>query len=177
MTGGTFDVTIHSLENGKSLDLVGMDKLHIDEQEIYFEKPGMSVTLNGIAQGYITDRVTELLKTEGLSNVLVELGEKRAIGGHPSGRPWFLALNNTQAPVPLTDKALATSVAYSPNTQEPHIYMPLTGHYAQKHKMVSVLANTATMADSLSTGFMALSQRRIQSIQKTCSEEINVFTS
>lgn len=168
MTNGAFDVTVKPLEDGGALDLVGMDKLHIERSAIRFEKPGMAVTLNGIAQGYITDRITELLKSEGLSNVLVELGEKRAIGGHPSGRPWLLSLNNHDA-VPLRDKALATSAAHSPNTGQNHIYVPASGEYADKQNAISVLADNAAMADALSTGFMSLEQRKIQTIEKRYS--------
>ena len=35
----------------------------------------MSITLNGIAQGYITDKVTEILANFGISNTLVNMGE------------------------------------------------------------------------------------------------------
>ena len=54
---------------------------------IGFRRPGMAVTLNGVAQGYITDRVADLLRVRGFDNVLVELGEIRALGRHPDGRP------------------------------------------------------------------------------------------
>ena len=49
---------------------------------------GAGLTLNGIAQGYMTDKVTEVLNAEGLRHVLAELGETRALGNHPSGMPW-----------------------------------------------------------------------------------------
>ena len=45
-------------------------------------EPGMAVTLNG-TQGYITDRVAELLRSAGLSDVLIDLGELRGLGRHP----------------------------------------------------------------------------------------------
>ena len=34
-------------------------------------EPGMALTLNGVAQGYIADRVAGLLRAEGLDNLLV----------------------------------------------------------------------------------------------------------
>ncbi len=41
-----------------------------------------------LAQGYITDRVTELLKSEGVEHSLVNLGEIRLIGRRPDGLCW-----------------------------------------------------------------------------------------
>lgn len=177
MTDGAFDVTVRPLEDGKSFDLVGMENLHVNMKEIRLKKHGMSVTLNGIAQGYITDRITELLKLEGLENILVELGEKRSIGTHPSGRPWLLALQGETEPVFLNNKALATSARQSPNTGAPHIYNPLDGQYAEKHNIISVLADSAAMADALSTGFMCLEKEKIESIQKRYSYIHKVYIS
>ena len=165
MTNGAFDVTVKPLEEGKPVSLVGMDKLHVSPKEIRFEKPEMGVTLNGIAQGYITDRITEFLKTEGLQNVLVELGEKRTIGGHPSGRPWYLALQGHEEPVSMFDNALATSAARNAGVGKQHIYSPINGQHAEEHDFVSVLANNATMADALSTGFMSLNREQINAVR------------
>ena len=177
MTSGAFDVTVKPLEDKKSFNLVGIDNIDITPKEIRLNKKGMGITLNGIAQGYITDHITQVLKAEGLNNVLVELGEKRAIGHHPSGRPWFLALQDEKDPVPLVDKALATSASYSSNTGSTHIYNPLNGQYAQQHKSISVLANNATMADALSTGFMCLEKEKITNIQKRYSDIDKVYLS
>ena len=42
--------------------------------------PGMAITLNGIAQGFITDRIADLLRNEGFEHAMVDLGEWRALG-------------------------------------------------------------------------------------------------
>ena len=42
--------------------------------------PGMAITLNGIAQGFITDRIADLLRNEGFEHAMVDLGEFRALG-------------------------------------------------------------------------------------------------
>jgi len=165
ITGGAFDVTVKPLERGpEHLHLVGMDKLEIGKNEIRFTQPGMGITLNGIAQGYITDRITELLKAEGLNNVLVELGEKRSIGGHPQGRPWQLAVEGQETPVSLTNKAMATSAALSPNTNAHHIFKPRDGRFANAHQNVSVIAETAAMADALSTGFLSMDEKAVRKV-------------
>ena len=172
MTSGAFDITVKSLEEGADFRPLRPDDLEVLPQKIILHNPSARLTLNGIAQGYITDRITGMLKAEGLQNVLVQLGEARAIGSHPSGRPWHMALrpssnvfsNISSDIVELDGNALATSEAISPNTGQPHIYNPKTGMAAQNHKHVSVIAQKASMADALSTAFMSMSKAQIQAL-------------
>ena len=75
LTGGAFDITIHPLlslyQSSKTLPsddaiqqaltLVDYRKLKFDESIARFEQPGMSITLDGIAKGFIVDEgVAEL---------------------------------------------------------------------------------------------------------------------
>jgi hypothetical protein len=48
--------------------------------------PDQRLTLNGLGQGYVTDRVAELLATQGLKYILVDLGEQRALNTAPKRR-------------------------------------------------------------------------------------------
>jgi thiamine biosynthesis lipoprotein len=59
---------------------------------------GTAVTLNGIAQGYITDKVVDLLRAEGIDHSVVDMGETRVIGTHPDGRPWDVAIADPDEP-------------------------------------------------------------------------------
>lgn len=162
LTQGAFDITVKALEENKSLSLVGMDKLHFTEKDVFFSKKRMAITLNGIAQGYITDHATNILKEEGLQNVLVELGEKFAIGDHPEERPWYIAVEGRKDPIPLMNKALATSSNINPNTGKKHIYNPVTGMETNINQTVSVIANTATAADALATSFLSMNRKSIE---------------
>ncbi|HEY0838081.1 MAG TPA: FAD:protein FMN transferase, partial [Azospirillum sp.] len=74
--------------------LVDYRDLRVSAERISFARRGMAVTLNGIAQGYVTDRVAERLRAEGMTRVLVDLGEIRALDGHPDGRPWTVGLED-----------------------------------------------------------------------------------
>lgn len=69
--------------------------------------PGMALTLNGIAQGYIGDRVAALLEAEGLTDILIDTGEHRALGQMPGGGGWPARL--AQGGAALRNRALATS--------------------------------------------------------------------
>ncbi len=58
----------------EALAKVGFDHVLFDENRVAFSKPSMALTLNGIAQGYVTDRVTALLRREGVEHALVDIG-------------------------------------------------------------------------------------------------------
>lgn len=183
-TDGAFDVTVQPLwqlyaghfatadadSAGPAIDdvlpLVDWRGISVGIDRIALARPGMAVTLNGIAQGYITDRVADLLRAEGMDHVLVDLGETRAIGAHPDGRPWQIGLADPVDPariaerVDLADLALATSGGYGTRFEASgrfnHLIDPRTGRSAPALRSVSVLAPTATTADSASTALSLL---------------------
>ncbi len=144
----------------------------VDTRSIAFDRPGMAVTLNGIAQGYITDRVADLLGRGGLDSVLVDLGETRALGDHPAGRKWRVGLADPRDPdrvdraVDLSNLAVATSAGHATRFdtagRRHHLFDPRTGRSATGYLGVSVVARTATAADALSTGLMCADVDRIE---------------
>ncbi len=182
LTGGAFDPTVqplwqlyrtHFAERGadpagppaevveEALRRVGHQHLHVGRDAIVFAQRGMAVTLNGIAQGYITDRVVGLLRAEGVAHTLVDLGEARATGVHSAERPWRVALQDPAAPdrpwktLDLTDRALASSgddgFVFDAAGRFTHILDPATARSPRRYRAVSVVAPDATMADALST--------------------------
>src|SRR5512138_871183 len=83
-----------------------------------FARAGMAITLNGIAQGYISDAIADMLRNEGFESAVVDLGEYRAIGRHPDGRAWRIGIRDgtdfvgIDRMVDLEDMALAVSGGY-----------------------------------------------------------------
>lgn len=150
---------------------VGHGGLRVSPDRVLLAGRGMALTLNGIAQGYITDRVVALLRTGGVARTLVDLGEARSLGAHPSGRPWRAALGDPEAPghawgeVELTDRALATSgdagFAFDSAGRFTHLLDPRTGRSPRRYRAVSVLAPEAALADALSTGFALMPEAAI----------------
>ena len=59
---------------------------------ITLASPGAALTLNGVAQGYVTDRVAALMRANGMVNLLADLGEIAAIGRRGPGKPWRVGL-------------------------------------------------------------------------------------
>jgi thiamine biosynthesis lipoprotein len=133
---------------------VGWNRIRLDAAEIALQ-PGMAVTLNGIGQGYVADRVAILLEAEGLTNILVDTGEFRAIGGAPDGGEWPVRLE-TGGRVALRQRALATSAplgtTFDQAGKDGHILDPATGKPTPvSWKGISVSSRSAAIADALAT--------------------------
>ncbi len=200
LTGGAFDPTVQPLWNLFTTHFAqvganpnGPDSAHVeaalakvgyraviaDDNRIVLGKPGMSLTLNGIAQGYITDRVVALLKENGIEKSLVDMGEIRAIGSHPEGRPWTVGIRNPAGEgvldtLGLEDKAIATSGGYGFKFDAAgkfsHIFNPLTGTSAALYRSVTAIMPTATAADALTTAFCLMDKGRIAQVLATLGE-------
>lgn len=194
-TGGAFDVTVQALWRlyarhfdgderavkgpdpaavAEALARVDHRSVSVDAGRIGFEKPNMAITLNGVAQGYITDRVADLLRRAGLDNVLLDLGEMRALGRHAEGRPWQIGLRDPRRregidrTLELDNAALATSASYGTRFDAAgryhHLLDPRTGRSSNRYLSISVKAPSATTADALSTGLYHLDQARIAEV-------------
>ncbi len=173
-TGGAFDPTVQPLwslharaaergraptdaERAAALARVGWHRVELSAERIAFRDPGMALTLNGIAQGYVADRVAALLRAEGLTDVLVDTGELRALGGRPGGGGWPVSLQAGPRRIPgaiaLRDAALASSAPTGTMVGTAgHILDPRTGRPAPaRWTLVSVTAPEAAIADGLST--------------------------
>jgi len=149
---------------------VSWPSVRFDADRIAFDRPHMGLTLNGIAQGYVTDRIADLLRAEGLRGVLVDMGEIHAIGQRPDGGPWRSGLRNPDGGVfagyvSLQDRALATSApaatVLDPAGRIGHIFDPRTGKPGGLWRQVSVSARSAALADGLATAFCLTNHAQI----------------
>ncbi|MGE8703583.1 MAG: FAD:protein FMN transferase [Achromobacter sp.] len=146
----------------RALQSVSYRSIQVDPQRIRLQ-PGMALTLNGIAQGYITDRVTDLFRNAGLERALVDMGEIRGLDASANAAGWRVGLADPLSPdqilaqVPISNQALATSGGYGTPLDAAghysHLFDPLTGQARPLYRSVSVMASTATAADALSTAF------------------------
>jgi len=195
LTDGAFDATVQPLWNlyarhfsqpgadqsgpppaviAAALAHVGHDRVQLDAGRVAFASAGMAITLNGIAQGYITDRVVDLLRAQGVTSSLVSVDEVRAIGPMPSGAPWSVGLENPRAPgnivdhVALIDRAVGTSGGYGTQFDAAgrfnHIFNPADGRTSWRYLSVSVIAPDAMTADALSTAFSLMPLERAEPV-------------
>jgi len=142
-------------------ELVDFRRIDVDAGRIAFARAGMGITLNSVAQGFITDAVADLLRHEGFESAVVDLGEFHTLGRHPDGRPWQIGIRNGMAAggiartVELENMALAVSGGYGTTFESTgrihHIFDPHTGASANGLVDVAVIGPRATAANGLST--------------------------
>jgi thiamine biosynthesis lipoprotein len=140
---------------------VGWQGVAVEADSIRFRRPGMGVTLNGIAQGYITDRVADVLRSHGLERMLVDMGEPKALAAKPDGSAWRIGIADPRQPtrsittVDVVDRAVATSGGYGTTFdlggRFTHLINPADGGTAPALAGVTVIADSAARADALST--------------------------
>ncbi|WP_036837989.1 FAD:protein FMN transferase [Pleomorphomonas oryzae] len=195
-TGGLFDPTVQPLfaayaahfasgrtdtlplaELADRLELVGFDQVVFDEDSVRFSQPGMAMTLNGVAQGYITDRVADLLRARGFDNVLLDIGEIQALGGGRDGGGWKVGLaagpnsDALSATLRLKDRAVATSMmdgtVLDTAGRVGHILHPRKGAVLSAFSAVSVVAPEAALADALSTAAVLMTPSDLSRFNRT----------
>jgi thiamine biosynthesis lipoprotein len=196
-SGGAFDVTVQPLwrlyarhfqghpgdEKGPSQADIAEALQWVDYRRLWLSPelvalpPGSSVTMNGIAQGYITDRVADLLRGLGWTHVMIDLGEIYALGSRSDGRAWSVAVDRPAglgAALPLLnlrDRAVATSSAsgtmFAASGRNHHLFDPRSGRSASRCMQVTVIAKQAAFADALSTAlFVARPEERKSILQR-----------
>ena len=187
ITSGAFDISYASMDRiwkfdgsmkampteeaiKKSVSKIGYKNIVLDpkEQTIFLKNEGMKLGLGGIGQGYIADKVKELLFSKGCVSGIVNVsGDINAWGKQPDGKPWTVGIvnplnkNKIFATFPLENSAVETSGSYEKfvvfnGIRYAHIIDPRTGYPAQGVVSVSVFAKQTEIADALATGIFVL---------------------
>lgn len=186
-TNGAFDPTVQALWSlyaqagsqgytpsadniSLALQSTGWSHVIYSGTEVWFAKDGVALTLNGIAQGYIADRVTKLFRENGVNNVLINTGEISAMGLAPDGDSWKVKLGNVEGTsVSLNNTSIATSAplgtTFDTNGIVGHILDPRTGFPGRNWPQVSVISTSAAIADGLSTAFILMDEAEITSVK------------
>lgn len=200
LSGGAFDPTVQPLwalyaqahTAGRAPDAAeiatarascGWSAVALSPQAIELRRPGAQLTLNGIAQGYIADKVAALLRAEGLRDVLIDMGEMVALGHQPDGAAWRIGLADPDNPGSareyrqLSDRAIATSAplgtTFDADAAVGHILDPRSGLPGGRWHQVSVIARQAAYADALSTAFCLMEQTAIDAaLARTTETEV-----
>ena len=190
-TEGAFDITVAPMVNAwgfgfkngvnpdeKVIDslrqVVGFQKVRLDEDKIVKTDPRVMLDCSAIAKGYGVDVVANLLRKFGIKNFMVEIGGEVVTSGVNRERmPWrigvtkptddSLSINNElQTIINVTDKAMATSgnyrnFYYKGGRKYAHTIDPKTG-YPVQHSILSatVIADDCATADAYATSFMVL---------------------
>ncbi|WP_227285990.1 FAD:protein FMN transferase [Boseongicola sp. H5] len=196
-TDGMFDPTIQPLwtlyadhaargfggmpptaDRRSTLSVIGWGRVRFEPAAVALPEGG-GLSLNGIAQGYIADRVADLLRAEGLTDILIDTGEICAVGNDPRGGAWRVGLHagdrDFDRMIDLSDAAVASSAplgtVFDRAGTVGHILDPRTGLPVIPHRrFVSVAAPRAAMADALSTAFCGMDDDAIERCLSAHSE-------
>ncbi|MDO8605204.1 MAG: FAD:protein FMN transferase [Phaeospirillum sp.] len=170
-----------------ALALVDWRGIEIDAaaRRVALARPGMALTLNARAQGYITDKVAEVLRAHGFSQMLVDMGEPRALSTKPDGSAWRIGIANPAdqskavTSVDVVDKCVSTSGGYGTVFDEAgrfsHIVDPRTGLTAPAMVGVTVIADTATIADGVATALILAPEDKRQHILRAAGALQAIF--
>ncbi|MFZ2302599.1 MAG: FAD:protein FMN transferase [Gallionella sp.] len=170
-----------------ALALVDWRAVEVDaaNRRVSFARPGMGLTLNSGAQGYITDRVADKLRAHGFDRMLVDMGEPRAISNKPDGSAWRIAIANPADPsravvtLDVVDKCVSTSGGYGTLFDSAsaftHLIDTRTGRTAPALLGVSVVADTGTVADGLSTAMLMAPVERRQHILRSAGGQKAIY--
>ncbi len=190
-TDGAFDISIQPLwnlyeeyfthnyddENLKHridsvMKTIGSENIVIDNTTVAFQKKNMAISFNGIAQGYMTDKIAEYLRSENINNTLIDIGEYRANGPQSDGQSWQIGLldpfdgMSIAKVIEMDSGAVATSGGYGlkfdQDGKHHHIFNPTTGLSSHLYASVTVKAENATEADALSTAFCNMPVSQIE---------------
>lgn len=184
-TDGAFDISIAPImdmwgfytkeykvpdeaELKKAMDSVGYDNISVADGVVSVAN-GAKTDLGGIAKGYLSDRIKEIFKENGVKSGIVSLGGNvYAIGTKPNGSKWRVAIQdpmNTKryiGSVSVSDTAVITSGGYQRyfvenNVIYHHIIDPKTGYPANSGLLsVTIVGEDAALADGLSTALFVM---------------------
>lgn len=171
----------------KTLECVGFEKIKLEPRSICFTRPGMRITLDGIAKGYLVDQAATSLKRQGIHSALINAGgDIRAIG-NKGAFPWTIGLEDPLGrkkqllTFKLSDLAVATSGNYhnyyDPLARHHHIISKGLGDSPQRIISATTLAPSAVLADGLSTLlFLQAPEQSLKLIESLPDAEALIIT-
>lgn len=198
-TDGAFDITVAPLVNEWGFgfrkgvnptkhvidslrQIVGYQKVALINGKVVKKDPRINLDCSGIAKGYGSDCVANLLRRHGIENFMVEIGGEIVTAGvNPDRVPWKIGVTKPvdnptqqngelQTVLNVTDKAMATSgnyrnFYYKGGRKYAHTIDPKTG-YPVQHNILSstVIADNCATADAYATAFMVLGLNKAKAI-------------
>lgn len=185
-TRGAFDITVGPLVDlwgfgtkpvipeddqiQEKLELLGMDKVVIDKKAktVFLKRKGMSIDLGGIAKGYAAEEALKVLKHQGITRAIINAGGNVVVlGKKNSNEPWKLGIQDPRdsssliGVLALEDQAAVTSGDYqryfeTKGVRYHHILNPASGKPARGLISATIICDSSTLADILSTAVFIL---------------------
>lgn len=175
------------------LPLIDFRALDVDDRAgtAFLRRKGMRVHLGGIGKGYAIDRAAAILRARGLGDFMIQAGGDLFVSGLKGGRPWRVGLQDPRGPadrviatLDLSDGTFTTSGDYErffmkDGRRYHHIIDPATGEPSQAGcRSVTIVADSAALADGLATGVFLLGpDRGMALVRRLAHAEAVVVTS
>jgi thiamine biosynthesis lipoprotein len=157
------------LEHARSL--VGWKKLHLDEKHrtVRLDVPGMKLDLGGIGKGYAGDAAQEVLRKNGVTRALVEMGGDVVLSdAPPETEGWTVRVANAGTDQKPADLRLSNcAISTSGDTEQfvviggrrySHIVDPRTGEALTNRVQVSLIAPNGLTSDPLTKALCMLDE-------------------
>lgn len=157
------------------IPLTRIENLELQSPDtVFLRQKGCMLDLGGIAKGYASLRLADLLRSRGIKSALVDLGGNiYAVGSQSDGSLWNIGIRDPldTKGVPLLilstrDAAVVTSGTYErfkiiDGIRYSHFFDPSTG-YPVRNPLLSATLITpdGTLADALATAFMVMGPDR-----------------
>ncbi len=206
LTGGAFDVTVlpvlrylETLRGVSGIDAherdaidrreqqVGWRDLALDARGARLRRPGMAITLDGIAKGHVVDQGIAALRAAGIEYGLIDAGgDIQAICGNDPQRHWNVGIvdprdvSQVAAVVQVRNAALSTSgnyrVFFSTDRRLFHIVNPRTGYSPQGYSSMTVMARRSVLADGMSTAAFSLELPQLSALMSAQDHQWLAFS-
>ena len=206
---GVFDITIAPVTdlwdiNGKTVSgvyptlpspaeiadamlLVGYKSLTVDGNIARFAYEGMSCDLGGIAKGYAADMAVELMKADGVTSALIQVGSSiYVMGEKPDGGSYVVGVRDPEGDaneyigtLPLKDKYITSSGDYEryfelDGKRYCHIFDTASGRPVDNDlRSVTVVTDDGARGDYLSTALFCMGLEN--AMRKCMNEDISAL--
>lgn len=165
-------------EIDQALKLVDYHKIELNDQEktVYLKEKGMIIDLGAIAKGYITDEVVKVLKKQGVTTAIVDLGGNVYVLGHsPRGenQDWTVGIQDPNmargsvlGSIKERNKTLVTSGIYErylevDGKKYHHLFDPKTGcPFDNDIASVTIITDKSIDGDGLSTAVFSMGVKK-----------------
>lgn len=160
-------------EIDEALQHIDYHKVQFDDQAqtVYLEEKGMIIDLGAIAKGYITDEAVKVLKDNGVTSAIVDLGGNVYVLGHSNrgaDQPWNVGIQDPNkyrgsivGSIKEENKTIVTSGIYErylevDGKKYHHLFDSRTGYpFDNEIAGVSIITDKSIDGDALSTAVFA----------------------
>lgn len=157
------------------LQRVDYSQIYLNEEARTISVPaGSELDLGAVAKGYTGDCLMNILKEQGVTSAMLDLGGNiQTLGTKPDGSPWRIAVKNPFdssemiGVLEVVDKAVITSGSYEryfvgeDGNRYWHILDPADGYPADSGLVsVTIVGESGTRCDGLSTALFVMGKER-----------------